>query len=154
MENSERDGNTRPPDRPLEKPASLPGGLVQLYISGSCRYSESLVSTSFPKQKALLLFLYCVLYSCTHDPSGSELLDTSGCFQNQCTVDPSGYLIPVHYFLYTILSPKMLFCFGVWLYFLLHFLSIYDFTLVCVENGTRKDDVARQSSKYELTMAS
>ena len=27
--------------------ASLPGCLVQLYISGSCRYSESLVSTSF-----------------------------------------------------------------------------------------------------------
>ena len=84
-----------------------------------------------------------MLYSCTHDPSGSELLDTSGCFQNQCPVDPSGHFIPAHYFFYTILSPEMLFCFGVWRYILLYFLSMCHFTLVCVQNGTGKDDVAR-----------
>lgn len=118
---------------------------MQLYISGSCRYSESLVSASFLKQKALILFLYCVLYSCTHDPSGSELLDTSGCFQNKCPVDPSGHFIPAHTFSIPFKSRDVILFWSVAIFSFIFFLC--HLSLVCVENGTGKDDISQTKLK-------
>ena len=55
MENSERDGNTTPPDLPLEKPICRSGSFVGKVMSVLFNMLSRLVITFLPRSKRLLI---------------------------------------------------------------------------------------------------
>lgn len=124
----------------------MPGCSVELFINGSSRYSESQLALVYflsggalfqpiiSSSKPCLFFyiMWCIFVPWY--PSDTEILHTSGCFQNQCPEDPAGHFIPVCYFvfLYHCKCRYIILFWGV-----VTHLSTFQLTLVCVQRMGR-----------------